>query len=189
MNPLPSGVEQESSGDAEVMQDVFSGFAGAVGTAVLFIYAVLVLLFANFLNPVTIMATLPLSLGGALLALLVGQKSLGLYALIGVVLLMGIVTKNSILLVDYAIMNQQFGKPMYEATLDWGVARLRPILMTTIAMIAGMVLIALGIGAGKANSQPDGDGGNWRFDDFLAADSGGDSGGFYLHGRFANLDF
>jgi hypothetical protein len=78
---------------------------------------------------------------------------------------------------------------MYEATLDWGVARLRPILMTTIATIAGMVLIALGIGAGKANSQPDGDGGNWRFDDFLAADSGGGSAGFYLHGRFAILDF
>jgi multidrug efflux pump subunit AcrB len=101
MNPLPSGVEQESSGDAEVMQDVFSGFAGALGTAVLFIYAVLVLLFANVLHPVTIMAaTLPLSLGGALLGLLVGQKSLGLYALMGVVLLMGMVTKNSILLVD-----------------------------------------------------------------------------------------
>jgi multidrug efflux pump subunit AcrB len=189
MNPLPPGVEQESSGDAKVMQDVFGGFAGALGTAVLFIYAVLVLLFANFLHPVTIMAALPLSLGGALLGLLVGQKSLGLYALIGVVFLMGIVTKNSILLVDYAIMNQQEGKPMYEATLDSGVARLRPILMTTIAMIAGMVPIALGIGAGKANSQPDGDGGNWRFDDFYAADSGGDSGGFYLHGRFANLDF
>jgi len=154
MNPLPSGVEQESSGDdAKVMQDVFSGFAGVLGRAVLFIYAVL-LLFTNFLHPVTIMATLPLSLGGALLGLLVGQKSLGLYALIGVVLLMGIVTKNSILLVDYAIMNQQFGKPMYEATLEEGVARLRPILMTTIAMIAGMVSIALGIGAGKANSQP-----------------------------------
>jgi multidrug efflux pump subunit AcrB len=99
MNPLPFGVEQESSGDAQVMQDVFSGFAGAVGTAVQFIYAVL-LLFTNFLHPVTIMAALALSLGGALLGLLVGQKSLGLYALIGVVLLMGIVTKNSILLVD-----------------------------------------------------------------------------------------
>ncbi|NQE34230.1 efflux RND transporter permease subunit [Microcoleus asticus] len=154
MNPLPPGVEQESSGDAKVMQDVFSGFAGALGTAVLFIYAVLVLLFANFLHPVTIMAALPLSLGGALLGLLVGQKSLGLYALIGVVLLMGIVTKNSILLVDYAIMNQQEGKPMYEATLDSGVARLRPILMTTIAMIAGMVPIALGIGAGSQTRSP-----------------------------------
>jgi len=100
------------------------------------------------------MAALPLSLGGALLGLLVGQKSLGLYALIGVVLLMGIVTKNSILLVDYAIMNQQFGKPMYEATLEEGVARLRPILMTTIAMIAGMVPIALGIGAGSQTRSP-----------------------------------
>ena len=77
MNPLPSGVEQESSGDAKVMQDVFSGLAGALGTAVLFIYAVLVLLFANFLNPVTIVATLLLFLGGALLGLLVGQRSSG----------------------------------------------------------------------------------------------------------------
>ena len=107
MNALPSGVEPESSGDAEVIQDVFSGFAGVLGTAVLFIYAVLVLLFANFLNPVTIMAALPLSLGGALL----------------------------------------FGKPMYEATLDSGVARLRPILIDDATMIAGMVPIALGIGA------------------------------------------
>jgi len=129
MNPLPSGVEQESSGD-----DDYGDFAFVSGWGVL--------------------------------GLLVGPKSLGLYALIGVVLLMGIVTKNSILLLDYAIMNQQFGKPMYEATLEKGVARLRPILMTTIAMIAGMVPIALGIGAGKANSQPDDDGGNWRFDDF-----------------------
>ena len=91
----------------------------------------------------------------------------------GVVLLMGIVTKTSILLVDYAIMNQQFGKPIYEATLEEGVARLRPILMTTIAMIAGNWRCS-------ANSQPDGDGGNWQFDDFYAADSGGDSAGFYL---------
>ena len=106
MNPLPSGAEHESSGDAEVMQDVFSS-AGVLPTAVLFIYAVLVLLFANFLHPVTIMGALALSLGGALL----------------------------------------FGKRMYEATLDSGVARLLPILMTTIAMIAGMVPIALGIGA------------------------------------------
>ena len=176
MNPLPSGFEHESSGDAEVMQDVFRGFAGVLGTAVLLIYAVLVLLFANFLHPLTIMATLPLSVGGALLGLLVGQKSLGPYALIGVVLLMGIVTNNSILLVDYAIMSQQFGKPMSEATLDSGVARLWQILMTTNWRC-------------WANSQPDGDGANWQFDDFYAADSGGDSAGFYLHGWLANLDF
>jgi hypothetical protein len=80
------------------------------------------------------------------------------------------------------MVNQQFGKPMCEGTLEEGVARLRPILMTTMAMIAGNWRC-------WANSRPDGDGGNWRLDDFLAADSGGDSGGFYLHGRLANLDF
>jgi multidrug efflux pump subunit AcrB len=136
------------------MQDVFAGFAGALGTALLFIYAVLVLLFGNFLHPVTIMAALPLSIGGALVGLLVAQKSLGLFSLIGIVLLMGIVTKNSILLVDYALLNQKEGKPLYKATLESGVARLRPIIMTTIAMVAGMVPIALGIGAGSQTRSP-----------------------------------
>jgi multidrug efflux pump subunit AcrB len=154
MNPLPPSVKQEASGDAKVMQDVFAGFAGALGTAVLFIYAVLVLLFGNFLHPITIMAALPLSIGGALVGLLVAQKSLGLFSLIGIVLLMGIVTKNSILLVDYALLNQKEGKPLYKATLESGVARLRPIIMTTIAMVAGMVPIALGIGAGSQTRSP-----------------------------------
>lgn len=154
LNPLPPGVTQEPFGDAKVMQDIFSGFALALSTAVLFIFAVLVLLFSNFLHPITIMAALPLSIGGAFLGLLIGQKSLGLYALIGVVLLMGIVTKNSILLVDYALFNQAEGKPLFKATLESGVARLRPILMTTIAMIAGMVPIALGIGAGSQTRAP-----------------------------------
>ncbi len=180
MNPLPPGVEQESSGDAKVMMDVFSGFAGALGTAVLLIYAVLVLLFANFLHPVTIMAALPLSVGGALLGLLVGQKSLGLYALIGIVLLMGIVTKNSILLVDYAILNGDagFGGGALAADFDdddrhdcWDGPH-RP-----------------GTGRRFSGAEPDGDGGNWRFDDFYAVDSGGDSGDFYLYGWFPNLDF
>ena len=151
---LPPGVEQEPSGDAKVMNQVFIGFAGALVTGVMLIYAVLVLLFSNFLHPVTIMAALPLSLGGALIGLLVTQKSLGLFALIGIVLLMGIVTKNSILLVDYALLNQQEGKPLYKAVLESGVARLRPILMTTIAMIAGMLPIALGIGAGSQVRSP-----------------------------------
>jgi multidrug efflux pump subunit AcrB len=151
---LPPGVEQEPSGDAKLMDQVFGGFAGALGTAVLLVYAVLALLFSNFLHPVTIMAALPLSIGGALIALLVTQKSLGLYALIGIMLLMGIVTKNSILLVDYALINQCEGKPMYRAVLESGVARLRPILMTTIAMIAGMVPIALELGAGSQVRSP-----------------------------------
>ena len=151
---LPPGVEQETSGETKVMQDVFSGFAIALLTGVLFIYAVLVLLFRNFLHPITIMAALPLSLGGALIALLIAQKSLGLYALIGIVLLMGIVTKNSILLVDYALLNQQSGQPLYKATVESGLERVRPILMTTIAMVAGMLPIALGIGAGSAVRSP-----------------------------------
>lgn len=154
LRQLPAGVTQEPFGDAKVMKDIFSGFAFALATAVLLIYAVLVLLFSNFLHPITIMAALPLSIGGALLGLLVGHRSLGLYALIGVVLLMGIVTKNSILLVDYALMNEKEGKPLYKATLESGVARLRPILMTTIAMIAGMMPIALGIGAGSQVRAP-----------------------------------
>ncbi|MCL1463390.1 efflux RND transporter permease subunit [Argonema galeatum] len=154
LKQLPPGVTQEPFGDAKVMKDIFSGFAIALSTALLFIYAVLVLLFSNFLHPITIMAALPLSIGGALLGLLVGHRSLGLYALIGVVLLMGIVTKNSILLVDYALMNENEGKPLFKATLESGVARLRPILMTTIAMIAGMMPIALGIGAGSQVRAP-----------------------------------
>jgi multidrug efflux pump subunit AcrB len=82
------------------------------------------------------------------------QKVLGLYALIGIVLLMGLVTKNSILLVDYALVNQREGLPPFKAVLESGVARLRPILMTTIAMIAGMMPIALGIGAGSEVRSP-----------------------------------
>ncbi len=97
---------------------------------------------------------LPFSLGGALLGLLITQKELGLFALIGIVLLMGLVTKNSILLVDYALIHQREGKPLYAAVLESGVARLRPILMTTIAMITGMLPIALGIGAGSEQRSP-----------------------------------
>ncbi|MBV9389918.1 MAG: efflux RND transporter permease subunit [Chroococcidiopsidaceae cyanobacterium CP_BM_ER_R8_30] len=151
---LPPSVEQEASGDAKLMAQVFGGFAAALGTAILFVYAVLTILFSNFLHPITIMAALPLSIGGALVALLMVQKSIGLYALIGILLLMGIVTKNSILLVDYALINQHEGKPMYRAVLESGVGRLRPILMTTIAMIAGMLPIALELGAGSQVRSP-----------------------------------
>lgn len=154
LKSLPPDVTQEPFGDAKVMADVFIGFASALGTAVLFIYAVLVLLFNDFLHPLTIMMALPLSIGGAFVGLLVTQKSLGLFSLIGIVLLMGIVTKNSILLVDYALMNQKEGKPLYKAVLESGVARLRPIIMTTIAMVAGMVPIAMGIGAGSLARSP-----------------------------------
>lgn len=154
MQNLPPGVEQQPSGDAEIMRDVFTRFGTALGTAILCIYAILVLLYNGFLHPMTIMVALPLSIGGALMGLLIGQKELGLFALIGVVLLMGIVTKNSILLVDYALMNKEDGKPRRQSALEAGISRLRPILMTALATIAGMIPIALELGAGSEVRSP-----------------------------------
>ncbi|HEY9621279.1 MAG TPA: efflux RND transporter permease subunit [Crinalium sp.] len=150
----PPSIQQERAGNAKIMQELFTNVGLALGAAVVFIYAVLVLLFSDFLHPLTIMVALPFSLIGAFLGLLLTGKEIGLFALIGIVLLMGLVTKNSILLADYAILNQKEGKPLYQAVLDSGVARLRPILMTTIAMIAGMLPIALGIGAGADVRSP-----------------------------------
>lgn len=148
MKNLPAEVMRRSAGDAEIMEEIFGRFGTALGLAVLMIYAILVILYNNFLHPITIMVALPLSLGGTLLALLIAQKALGLYALIGIVLLLGIVTKNSILLVDYAIIGLEQGKKQRQAVLDAGVSRLRPILMTSLSTIAGTFPLALGLGAG-----------------------------------------
>ncbi|MBD1913357.1 MULTISPECIES: efflux RND transporter permease subunit [unclassified Leptolyngbya] len=150
----PASVQQERAGNAKIMRELFGNVGAALAAAVVFIFAVLVLLFNDFLHPLTIMVALPFSLGGAFVGLLLTGKEIGLYALIGIVLLMGLVTKNSILLVDYAILNQKEGKPLFQAVLDAGVARLRPILMTTIAMIAGMLPIAMGLGAGSEVRSP-----------------------------------
>jgi len=154
MQNLPPGVRLQNSGDAKIMSDIFGRFGGALGLALMCIYAILVLLYNNFLHPLTIMAALPFCLGGALVALMVAQKALGIYALIGIVLLMGIVTKNSILLVDYAIINLQEGKTQRHALLEAGLSRLRPIMMTSLATIAGILPLALGIGAGAEVRQP-----------------------------------
>lgn len=154
LNPLPSGVVQQPAGDAEIMGEIFGRFGTALALAVMCIYAILVLLYNNFLHPLTIMVALPLSLGGALLGLMIAQKALGLYALIGIVLLLGIVTKNSILLVDYTIINQEEGKPQYQAVIAAGTSRLRPILMTSLATVAGTLPLALGIGAGAEVRSP-----------------------------------
>jgi len=148
MKNLPAEVTRRSAGDAEIMEEIFGRFGAALGLAVMMIYAILVILYNNFLHPITIMVALPLSLGGTLLALLIAQKALGLYALIGVVLLLGIVTKNSILLVDYAIIGLEQGKKQRQAVLDAGISRLRPILMTSLSTIAGTFPLALGLGAG-----------------------------------------
>ncbi len=147
MNPLPPEVSEEPFGDVKIMRDIFSRFAGALGLAILSIYAILVLLYNNFLYPFGILAALPLSIGGALLGLLVMQKELGLFALIGIVLLMGLVTKNAILLVDFALAGIKEGKPQFHAVVEAGVSRLRPILMTSVSTVAGMTPIALEWGA------------------------------------------
>jgi HAE1 family hydrophobic/amphiphilic exporter-1 len=147
MRNLPPGVRERETGDKEVMSELFSGFIMALGAGVLLIYLVLVLLFGGFLQPLTIMSALPLSLGGALMALLLAQKALGVSAVIGVLMLMGIVAKNSILLVEYAIEARRAGMGREQALEEAARKRARPIVMTTIAMTAGMAHIAAGLGA------------------------------------------
>jgi len=144
---LPPGVKQIQAGDAEEMSELFASFGLAMLTGVLCIYIVLVLLFKDFLQPVTILAALPLSFGGGFVALLVTGKSLSMPSMIGFIMLMGIATKNSILLVEYAIVaRRESGLGRLEALLDACRKRARPIVMTTIAMGAGMLPIALGTG-------------------------------------------
>ena len=144
---LPPGVHVVEVGDAEVMGELFASFGLAMLTGVLCIYIVLVLLFKDFLHPVTILAALPLSLGGAFVGLLLAQKSFSMPSLIGLIMLMGIATKNSILLVEYAIMaRRDHGMSRFDALLDACHKRARPIIMTTIAMGAGMLPIAIGFG-------------------------------------------
>lgn len=143
---LPPGVRRIASGDVEGMQELFSSFFLAMFAGVLCVYAVLVLLFHDFTQPVTILAALPLSVGGAFGLLALFGFSLSLPALIGLLMLMGIVTKNSILLVEYAIVaRRDLGMSRTEAIIDACHKRARPIVMTTVAMTAGMVPMALGL--------------------------------------------
>jgi multidrug efflux pump subunit AcrB len=143
---LPADVRRIESGDAEQMSDLFGSFGLAMAAGVLCVFAVLVLLFHDFMQPVTILAALPLSLGGAFGALALTGHSLSMPSLIGLVMLMGIVTKNSILLVEYAIMSRrELGLGRTEAIMDACHKRAQPIVMTTIAMVAGMAPMALGL--------------------------------------------
>jgi len=152
---LPPGVTQASIGDAEVMAELFASFGLAMLTGVLCIYIVLVLLFKDFFQPVTILAALPLSIGGAFIALLAANSSFSMPSLIGLVMLMGITTKNSILLIDYAIIaRREHGLGRFEALMDACRKRARPIVMTTIAMGAGMLPIAIGMGVDPSFRSP-----------------------------------
>ncbi len=149
---LPPGVQVLEIGDAEVQGELFASFGLAMLTGVLCIYIVLVLLFKAFLHPFTILAALPLSLGGAFVGLLIAQKSFSMPSLIGLIMLMGIATKNSILLVEYAIEARRLhGMNRTDAILDACHKRARPIVMTTIAMGAGMLPIAVGWGASDSS--------------------------------------
>jgi multidrug efflux pump subunit AcrB len=144
---LPAGVYQINVGDAEMMEELFGSFGLAMLTGVLCIFVVLVLLFRDFLQPITILAALPLAFGGGFVALLLANKALSMPSLIGLVMLMGIATKNSILLVEYAIVaHRELGLGRFEALLDACHKRARPVVMTTIAMGAGMLPVALGMG-------------------------------------------
>lgn len=152
---LPQGVKQTSVGDAEAMQELTSSFLLAIGTGVLCVYMVLVLLFRDFVQPVTILAALVLSIPGAFLALFISGKALSMPSMIGLIMLMGIAAKNSILLVDYVILaRRDHGLDRWDALLDAASKRARPIVMTTIAMGAGMLPIALGIGTDPSFRAP-----------------------------------
>ena len=145
---LPPGVRLQNGGDAEIMGEVFSGFALAMGAGMMIVLAVLVLLFGSVFQPITILLSLPLCLGGVILALLLTGQPISMPVVIGILMLMGIVTKNAIMLVDYAIERRAEGMGRAEAILDAGRKRARPIVMTTIAMVAGMVPSAMGVGDG-----------------------------------------
>jgi multidrug efflux pump subunit AcrB len=152
---LPPGVLQTTIGDAESMAELFESFGLAMATGVLCIYIVLVLLFKDFVQPVTILAALVLSIPGAFLALFVTGKAISMSSMIGLIMLMGIATKNSILLVDYVILaRRDHGLDRWNALLDACRKRARPIVMTTIAMGAGMLPIAIGIGTDPSFRAP-----------------------------------
>ncbi len=158
---LPPGVRLADSGDAEMMQELFGSFGLAMGIGVLCIYMVLVLLFQSFTQPLTILAALPLAVGGAFVALLLTHSSFSMPSLIGLLMLMGIVTKNSILLVEYAIEARRgrgqggvASMSRADALIDACRKRARPIVMTSLAMGAGMLPIAMGFGADPSFRSP-----------------------------------
>ena len=155
LQKLPAGVIQTEIGDAEAMGELFTSFGLAMLTGVLCIYIVLVLLFKDFVQPATILGALVLSIPGAFLALFITHTALSMPSMIGLIMLMGIATKNSILLVDYVILaRRDMGMNRWDAVLDACHKRARPIVMTTIAMAAGMLPIALGLGTDPSFRAP-----------------------------------
>jgi multidrug efflux pump subunit AcrB len=151
LRQLPQGVYQVEQGELQRSSELFQSFGTAMAIGVFCIYAVLVLLFHDFFQPVTILMALPLALGGALLPLAITGTSFSMPAIIGLILLMGVVSKNSILLVEYAIMSRRQGMLRFDALVDACHKRARPIVMTTIAMGAGMLPVALSLSGGDSS--------------------------------------
>jgi hydrophobe/amphiphile efflux-1 (HAE1) family protein len=145
---LPKGVRLQVTGDAEIQGEVFAAFIKAMGLGLVIVFGVLVLLFGSVFQPITIMLSLPLSIGGVILALLATSNPVSMPVVIGILMLFGIVTKNAIMLVDFAVEEQAAGIPRIEAIIDAGRKRARPIVMTTIAMVAGMLPSAFAAGEG-----------------------------------------
>ncbi len=151
---LPPGYRFDVGGQAKDQKESFQAAMAALGLAVIFIYLILASQFASFTQPVAIMMSLPLSLIGVFLALLLTGTTLNLFSMIGFIMLMGLVTKNAILLVDFANRARRHGASLHDSLLQAGQVRLRPILMTTAAMIAGMSPLALGLGEGGETQAP-----------------------------------
>ena len=150
---LPAGVILGRSGDSEALADSTQAFASTMFWGLILVYLVLVLLFRDFFQPLTIMTGLPLCLAGAAIGLAVPGQPISLFVFIGIVMLVGIVTKNSILLVDFAVEQRNRGVALKDALFDAGMTRARPIIMTTLAMSAGMLPVAAGLGADGALRQ------------------------------------
>ncbi|MES2742354.1 MAG: efflux RND transporter permease subunit [Pseudomonadota bacterium] len=151
---LPAGIRFDVGGQAQEMEETMAGAMTALGIAIIFIYLVLASQFGSFLQPIAIMMSLPLSLIGVLAALLVTGSTLNVFSVIGIIMLMGLVTKNAILLVDFTNHGQRNGQPQHAAILAAGQVRLRPIMMTTLAMIFGMLPMAIGMGDGGESQAP-----------------------------------
>ena len=153
--PKPASVKVSQGGQAKDQKEIFGNILAALGVAVMLMYFILVVQFGSFIDPLAILVSLPLSLIGVMLALMIGGKTINIMSMIGVILLAGIVAKNAILLIDFAKWaREKQGMPLREALIEAGAIRLRPILMTTFALIAGMIPVALGSGEGSQFRAP-----------------------------------
>ncbi|NBU89148.1 MAG: efflux RND transporter permease subunit, partial [Betaproteobacteria bacterium] len=151
---LPPGYSFDVGGQMQQQSEAFGGLLGAMALAVIFIYIVLASQFGSFVQPIAIMASLPLSLIGVMLALLFWRSTLNVFSMIGLVMLMGLVTKNAILLVDFANHARRLGATVPQALLQAGLTRMRPIIMTTGAMVFGMLPLALALNDGGEIQAP-----------------------------------